>query len=186
GLMLAAFLAFSVARAPAASAGALQQTDAPLDGPHVLITGNINVRGGPGTGFTIVAVARPGQRYTITGQNADGTWWRIDYLGEEGWLYAPLVQAVDAADVPVVEPAAPAEAVAPTPVPQETAAPETDEQASDQATVAILRAMNVRSGPGTSYRILAVARPGQRYAVTGQDAAGAWWRIDLDGQPAWV
>jgi glucose/arabinose dehydrogenase len=73
----------------------------------------INVRSGPGTGFRILATARPGERYPITGKNNAGSWWRIDYRGQEGWLFASLVQAANSAAVPVVETPASATAAAP-------------------------------------------------------------------------
>jgi len=47
--------------------------------------------------------------------------------------------------------------------------------------------VNLRSGPGTSYSILAKANRNERFGVTGQNSAGSWYEIQLaDGTSAWV
>ena len=73
----------------------------------------MNVRGGPGTNYAIVGAAAAGARLEITGKNAGGDWWRIDYQGQNGWIYAPFVTATNADGVEV----------APTPVPPSTPVP---------------------------------------------------------------
>jgi glucose/arabinose dehydrogenase len=164
-----------------------EQTDPTLTGPHVLIVRSVNVRQGPSTNDPIIAVARPGERYTITAKNAAGTWWQIDYLGEEGWLYASLVDAINAEGVSVAsEDNGQAVSITSTPEPAASQETEADEQQSGEAAVAIRGNMNVRRGPGTAYGILTVARPGERYPITGRNSEGSWWRIDLDGQDGWV
>ncbi|MBX2999070.1 MAG: PQQ-dependent sugar dehydrogenase [Caldilineaceae bacterium] len=70
--------------------------------PQVQITRNMNVRAGPSTGDPIIAFARPGEEYRITGRSSDGNWWRIDLNGDDAWIYAPSVQAINTAKVPVV------------------------------------------------------------------------------------
>ena len=71
--------------------------------PQVLITTPINVRAGPGTGYAVIGTAAPGDWYVITGKNSGaGDWWQINYNGRSGWLYAPLVTAMNAAGVEVV------------------------------------------------------------------------------------
>ena len=40
--------------------------------------------------------ATSGQKFDITGKNADGSWWRIDFKGQNAWIYAPYVTAVNA------------------------------------------------------------------------------------------
>ena len=43
----------------------------------------MNIRGGPGTNYAIVGAAAAGARLEITGKNAGGDWWRIDYQGQQ-------------------------------------------------------------------------------------------------------
>jgi glucose/arabinose dehydrogenase len=164
----------------------LAQVENSTPGAQVLITRNTNLRAGPGTGQPILTVARPGQRYVITGQNEDASWWRIDYEGQEAWIYAPLVTLVDEADRITAAPV-----LLPTPTPDAASAgavpsplPASEEGGIAAAT--IVRAINVRSGPGTGFRILATAQPGERYSITGQNSAGNWWRIDYQGQEGWL
>jgi SH3-like domain-containing protein len=48
-------------------------------------------------------------------------------------------------------------------------------------------AVNVRSGPDTTYEIAGAAARDQVFAVTGRNAAGDWWQICcIDGQPGWI
>ena len=84
--------------------------------PYLTTRGRMNVRGGPGTNYAIVGAAAAGARLEITGKNAGGDWWRIDYQGQHGWIYAPFVTATNADGVEV----------APTPVPPPTPVPATD------------------------------------------------------------
>jgi hypothetical protein len=47
--------------------------------------------------------------------------------------------------------------------------------------------MNVRSGPGTAYPIVATATQGQAFAVTGRSNDGTWLEVDLtNGQVGWI
>ena len=46
--------------------------------------------------------------------------------------------------------------------------------------------VNLRSGPGTTYPVLAELTLGQSLPVTGKSAGGDWLQVDYNGQPAWV
>lgn len=46
--------------------------------------------------------------------------------------------------------------------------------------------LRYRSGPGTGYDILGLLDLGEILAVTGQNAARTWYRIDREGQIVWV
>ena len=70
--------------------------------PLVSITASINVRAGPGTNYAVLGTAAPGEWYRITGKNSGGDWWQINYNGRSGWLYAPLVTAMNEDGVEVV------------------------------------------------------------------------------------
>lgn len=79
------------------------QQETPAAEATVTVVTAINVRSGPGTSYSILAVARPGASFGVTGKNAAGSWWRIDYNGRAGWLFAALVEAENVDAVPVVE-----------------------------------------------------------------------------------
>ena len=95
----------------------------------LMVTGNpVNVRQGPSTDFPVAFQAAAGDRFEVTGRNADATWLQIaDPRTAEGrlWIYRPLTDfdaAFALAEVPALEitlPAAPAaEAPAHTPAPE--------------------------------------------------------------------
>lgn len=78
-----------------------------------------------------------------------------------------------------------------TPTPTELPPSPTPEPATPTATpqpgsVYSNQAVNVRSGPGTAYGRIGSLVVGQRYPVTGKNAAGDWWQIDFNGQQGWV
>ncbi len=100
-------------------------TDTPTDtptpqAPTVTINTNMNVRGGPGTNYSILGTASPGQQFPITGKNPAGNWWQIDYNGRAGWVFGQLVTAAHAEGMQVATniPAPP-----PTPTPPPTPRP---------------------------------------------------------------
>lgn len=56
--------------------------------------------------------------------------------------------------------------------------------AAEQPAVTVLRAANLRGGPGTAYPIIGGARPQQTLAVTGR--ANGWYQVRAGGRPAWI
>ncbi|MCB0255478.1 MAG: SH3 domain-containing protein [Anaerolineae bacterium] len=108
-------------------------TDAPTPTPEVarLVIDNptLNVRGGPGTNYAIVGRANNGERYDVTGKNAQGSWYQIDFNGQTGWVSGDYVvlegdpgSVQVAANIPAA-PVQPTRPPAPTSAPVPTAAP---------------------------------------------------------------
>lgn len=86
--------------------------------PTAIVNSNMNVRQGPGTNYAVIGGASPGQEFFITGTDAGARqWFQIDYIGRAGWIYAPLVTAINAAGVQV------AANIPPTPRPTDTPVP---------------------------------------------------------------
>ncbi len=77
----------------------------------------VNVRMGPGTNYPKTGMLLAGQSATVTGRNADSSWWAIDFPTEPnnvGWVAADFVTASDVDNVPILEaPVAPAPTLAP-------------------------------------------------------------------------
>lgn len=74
-----------------------------------------------------------------------------------------------------------------------TSAPEVEEPAeepaaetTDQAQVVTESNINVRGGPSTDYPIVGTLQSGDSALITGQNAAGDWWQIQIDGDSGWV
>jgi PKD repeat protein len=74
--------------------------------PTATATTDLNIRGGPGTGYPVLGLLRAGQSAKITGVSADRGWWQIEFSGaadERGWVSARYVSAENTGDVPVVQ-----------------------------------------------------------------------------------
>lgn len=54
----------------------------------ITATTSINVRGGPGTSYSVVGSFQTGQQETAVGRNSAGTWVQM----ERGWVFAQLVR----------------------------------------------------------------------------------------------
>lgn len=101
-------------------------TDTPVPAQAAVTTNSaMNVRGGPGTGFTVIGSANAGQRFTVTGKNPAGDWWQIDFNGQAGWVFAQLVTGENTGGVPVAAniPAPPPPTATPIPAPTNTPVP---------------------------------------------------------------
>jgi hypothetical protein len=85
--------------------------------PQIRIGQETNVRSGPGTSYTVLGTAADGSIYPVTAVSTQRDWWQIDFMGQTGWVYAELVEAIGVAAIPV-DPNVP-----PTPVPTETFTP---------------------------------------------------------------
>ena len=47
--------------------------------------------------------------------------------------------------------------------------------------------VNVREGPGTNYKVIGTAAPGDFYVITGKSPGlGDWWQINIGGRTGWV
>ncbi len=71
----------------------------------VTIDTPVNVREGPGTNYAVIDTAAAGEWYVITGKSPGlGDWWQISYGNRTGWVYGPLVNAINSENVQVVAP----------------------------------------------------------------------------------
>ncbi len=138
----------------------------PTDVAYIHALGDVNIRSGPGTSYTIVGWVAAGQIASVTGVNSAGSWWRVVCpTGTAGdcWVTAdrrftqpttpPVVQPPPSTPTPV--------AVFPTQV----------------GYVQALKDLNIRSGPGTSYRVVGWVAAGQTARVTGVNGTSTWWRV---------
>jgi uncharacterized protein YraI len=100
-------------------------------GAQVTTNDIVNIRTGPGTNYGLAGSAQTGETFRVTGKNAAGDWWQIEYNGQGAWIFGQLVTATGTEGVAVAQniPAAPTAAPVPptnTPAPaapQPTAAP---------------------------------------------------------------
>lgn len=129
-----------VEAAPAEAAVAEEPTDVPTavipaEAPdptatpnpeaRATILQNMNVRGGPGTGYPVVGAGTVGQSSKIVGRNSDNSWVQVEYPGTsdgKGWVYSDLIQ-IDG-DPNIVDVVSVAPPPTPTAAPEPTAPPE--------------------------------------------------------------
>jgi hypothetical protein len=132
--------------------------------PQAVASRAMNVRGGPGTDFAVLASASAGDSFDISGKNEDGSWYQICCFAEEqpGWVSASLVTVEG--DVAAIEVAADIPEPPPTATPAPTATP--------GPTSAAPTASAPPSGGGLSGTLI--------YSVANLDA-GRWelWEINL-------
>ena len=117
----------------------IRATDTPVPVvPFVTISRPMNLRQGPDTIYAIVRVAEVGERFDITGRDAQGTWWRIDVEGENAWVYAAYVTATNADRIRSVPTPLPPR---PTPQPTATPRPQTSQSSSGEGAYAYAAAL---------------------------------------------
>ncbi len=85
----------------------------------------------------------------------------------------------------------PAPTLAPTDTPAPTSTPEPTPSPTPLPVARVTPvdgtpAVNVRFGPGLGYAVVGVLRQGEFITVTGTVQDRGWWRVDLNGKPAWV
>jgi uncharacterized protein YraI len=91
----------------------------------VTANANANVRGGPGTNYYVVGVLREGESASVTGRNADSSWWQISFQGSSAWIANSVVTANDQAyNAPVAS--APPPPATNTPIPPTATPPPTN------------------------------------------------------------
>lgn len=142
--------------------------------PSAVATTYVNVRSGPSVQYPIYGIAPPGSSAEVIGKSEDGEWWVVklptSLVGAgQGWVSAQYIQATDADNVPVI----------PTPPLEEIDIPNPQPGAP---TAEALEAINVRSGPGTSYPSYGIAPKGMLLEVVGKSEDGGWWVVKIPTQ----
>ena len=90
--------------AQAAGVGGRRDGNSPPTGVKATVKGaTLNVRGGPGTTFPVIASAKKGQSFDVQGKTKDGAWLQLCcFSGKPGWVSAGLVTVTgDLKKVPV-------------------------------------------------------------------------------------
>lgn len=146
------------------------------------------------SGLQVTRVAQ-GELITVTARSADSQWlYATTAEGATGWVEAERVIAFDskrlAVQDVVIMPITPTPGAAadmawltPTPAARQTGQPVAPSNVPSNAPVARVTVddarLNIRSGPGGSYPILAKADPDARLTVLGRNAAGDWLQVVL-------
>jgi hypothetical protein len=103
-LLVAGLCAFAQPAAAAGATGLAAAATATPTGVKAAVKGaTMNVRGGPGTTFPVIASAKKGQSFDVQGKTKDGAWLQLCcFSGKPGWASANLVTVTgDLKQVPV-------------------------------------------------------------------------------------
>lgn len=150
-------------------------TDTPA--PVVVVQGDlVRARSGPGTTYDEVGQLTAGTQLAIVGKNEDGAWWQVCCLNDQPvWVFGELVAAQGAVDAVAL-----AANIPPSPTPTATPRPK-------PVAVVLNPRVNVRSGPGTDFDVVAQAPQGARLDLVGRNEAGDWWQVCcVNGQRGWI
>jgi cell wall-associated NlpC family hydrolase len=121
-------------------------------------TSALNLRTGPGTGYAVITTLSYGTQGTVLGQS--NGWYNIQTTHGTGWVSGTYFSVGAAAPT------------APAPAP-----------ASGTGYVTI-SALNMRTGPGTGYGVIAVLGYGTQGTIVGQ--ANGWYNIQTTVGTGWV
>jgi len=125
----------------------------------------VNLRSGPATSYAVVTVLAPEEPVEASGTVTNG-WYEVTTTsGEEGWVYQNYLAAAAASSTPQAT--------------EQLAAP----VASGSATTTT--SVNVRSGPGTSYSVVATLAQGTTVPTTGR-TDGSWTEVIHAGSARWM
>ncbi len=143
---------------------------APTPAVGVVNTGAVNIRTGPSYGHPIITIAYQGYTFDLLGRTGDNAWVKIQMVDDtQGWVNAgALDTTVPINTLPVTD--------APVTPPENTA-----------LGVVNTGQLNVRTGPGIDYSIMASVFQGHTVQLLGRNTFSTWLKVRLfDGQEGWV
>ena len=157
-------------------------------------------------GGTLVTTLESGASVLVTGRSADSSWLSVTSDAGDGWVQAKQLIIYGLARLSVAE--TPAAVVAAAGNLATAAAAASDSSpitatgtltavtaSTDAASETTLFAkvstdqgrLNIRSGSGTDYAVVATGKDGATYTVLGRNDAGDWLELQLDGiEPGWA
>lgn len=139
----------------------------------------VNVRSGPGTEYTIIGKLTPADSLDITGQNADADWLRVNFNGQEGWVFVNVVDVNGALEnAPVVE-AGPSAVL-------RDGGTQTGALASGDVVVTTRFNTNLRSSFSTGADILEVIPFNTQLLPQGRTENSNWVMVTFGDQSGWV
>lgn len=150
----------------------------------VVRSDTVNVRSGPGTANSKIGMVNKGDRLFVIKESGD---WRQVILssGKTGWIYRPYLAVLNKGPVFPVKPGSRPK---PPPASGQTnppAQPPPAETGGGQSALVTGDKVNVRSGPGISYQIVAVAAKATR--ITAFSQSNGWYSVQLpDGTRGWM
>lgn len=129
----------------------------------------LNFRTGPGTNYDVIQSLKQGTKLEIT-EEVNG-WYKCVYNSNTGYVSKEFVSLSDSSTT------------VPTPAP----APETPTTVptiNGKVALISVEALNIRSGAGTNYSKVEVARYGDRFPIIAH--SNGWYKISIGGKEGWI
>ncbi len=156
-LVLALIMAFAMPALAAVQSGAGEiATVEVLAASYVEATANVNVRTGPGTGYSRLGLLTKGAKVEKLGTS--GSWTIVNYNGKKAYVSSEYLKAAGSSSE--------------------------GSGSTAQGYVTATTNVNVRSGPGTGYSKLGTLAKGTTVAKLG--TSGSWTIIDYNDKQAYV
>lgn len=156
---------------PTSTAVATSAPQLPTAAPTIALipgrtTTEVNLRQDTSTASPSLGTIPAFTSLQVTGKDASGLWVQVLYDGKTGWVRADYVQADDAsAQIPVLGAG-------------------TGEGSSARGVV--LRGVNVRSGPGTTFDSIGLLNQNDVVPVLGRDSSSAWFQVQYTESTGWI
>jgi uncharacterized protein YraI len=153
----------------------------------LFITSNflVNVRSGPGTEYTILGKLRADDAVDITGKLADGSWLRINFNGQEGWVLASLFD-VNGDLTTAQEAVAGASAVLRSGASTTTSSSGSTTDQSGDVVGTTTGNVNLRSTPSTQGDVIVIIPFSTELTATGRTANNNWVQVTYNNQTGWI
>jgi len=149
-------------------------TDLAPGTPHLVInTSFLNVRTGPGVGHSVLTVVKGGTKLIVTAIDDGGVWYQVDTSAGSGWVNS--THAVGRGNIASL---------------RRTAAttPREGGHLSGPTPRAVVNTafLNIRSGPGVGYGIVATVPGGTVLKVLGLSGGRGWYQVEGSFGQGWL
>ena len=147
----------------------------PITGPHLVVnTAFLNIRSGPGADYDVVATVSGGTKLPVIAIDKGRLWYQVSLDDVTGWVNSfYTVGRGNFSGLPVTSDDPPPISDDPPPI-------------SGSHLVVNTAFLNIRSGPGADYDVVATVSGGTELPVIAIDNGRLWYQVSLDDVTGWV
>lgn len=131
-------------------------------------TANLNMRTGAGTGNRVLLTIPRGKTVQLTGSKKSG-WYQVRYSSKTGWVSGKYLKNVSMPSAPK----------------KDTKKSTPQKNTSNAKSAKTTANLNMRTGAGTSNRIVLTIPQGKKVAIRGAKKSG-WYPVKYAGKNGWV
>lgn len=158
----------------------VRPTPEPVTSKYVRTTGDINVRALPDKTSTILGTLGKGSTATYLGEESRDyrgvIWYKIDYKGNIGWVSSVYSELSNSGSPSTSKPS--------------SSSSSSSGNATGQRVTAVDGNLNVRTGPGLSYKDIGTIKEGNSASYLGKSSVDergvTWYYVNFNGKKGWV